>query len=607
MCGINVILDPERALADPAGLVRSMTAQMAYRGPDGEGFYSEGPLAMGMRRLSIIDLPGGQQPLYNEDRSLALICNGEIYNHSELRAALIARGHAFATQSDCEPILHLYEDLGPRCLAELRGMFAFALWDSRRQRLFAARDRLGIKPLYLYRRGRLLALSSELKALIRKNLAGAGCSIPVLADTLHYTFPISDRETLAREIERVPPGHYLEADHGSLRLERYWAPAFGSGDPAPTDPELLASFGRAVEVHLRSDVPVAVLLSAGIDSAAIAALARRSGSGLVALCAGYRGSHDSDERAQAGETAQVLGLPFRELELDAADYPRAFEEIVSRCDEPATDIASVAQWALYRACRAAGFSVVLSGLGGDELFFGYPGWNELGERMAHDPRAPGGTDGHGTVQRNASAAAWLGIEALRLETVRGEGRVRAFQAAASRGPDAVYSFLLKSYLVNNGLQLADKLGMGNSVEVRVPFLDNLFVEQVIALPLQRRFRSGATKPLLRQMLAPLLGPRILGRPKRGFEPPPAFVRTIVQVNAERLLDAEWLGAIVSRDRLAGALRTYLKATEPSGVLRSQIRRAAGRLRLRGRDPRSLEWWLYSLTAAARTVGSWRRE
>jgi asparagine synthase (glutamine-hydrolysing) len=152
MCGINVIFDPERALADPSALVRSMTAQMAYRGPDGEGFYSDGPVTMGMRRLSIIDLEGGQQPLYNEDRSLALICNGEIYNHSELRAALLARGHRFATRSDCEPILHLYEESGPGCLEHLRGMFAFALWDVRRQRLFAARDRIGIKPLYLYRR-----------------------------------------------------------------------------------------------------------------------------------------------------------------------------------------------------------------------------------------------------------------------------------------------------------------------------------------------------------------------------------------------------------------------------------------------------------------------
>ncbi len=604
MCGINVIFDPDRSLADPLARVRAMNQQMRYRGPDGEGFYAEGPVSMGMRRLSIIDLAGGQQPLFNEDKSLALVCNGEIYNHLELRAQLIETGHTFATHSDCEVILHLYEEGGAACLARLRGMFAFALWDSKRQRLFAARDRLGIKPLYIHRRGRLLALSSELKSLIGKDLAGTARHLPTLADTLGYTFPLSDHQTLARDIERVPPGCLLEVDHQGLRLERYWEPTFAGGDGRLTDDELVASLTRAVELHLRSDVPVAVLLSAGVDSAALAALAKKSGTDLIALSAGYRGLHDCDERSGAAETARALGLPFRELELDAADYPRAFEEIVSRCDEPAADIASVAQWALYRECRAAGFSVVLSGLGGDELFFGYPLWNQIGERMAAG--AEGGTRGHGVVRRNDSAMRWMGSEELREAAASGESRVRAFQASAPAGPDAVYSFLLRSYLVNNGLQLADKLGMASSVEVRVPFLDHVFVEQVLGLPLERRFRSGQPKQLLKKMLAPLLGPAILDRPKRGFEPPGAFVRTIIEANAERLLDTPWLAEIVRHDRLARGLGAYLSATEPGGRVTAWARRAAGLLGTGGRDPRGLEWWLYSLTVVVRTLEGWSR-
>lgn len=603
MCGINVIFDPERALADPLALVRSMNAQMAYRGPDGEGVYSDGPVTMGMRRLSIIDLEGGHQPLYNEDRSLALICNGEIYNHAELRDRLLQRGHRFATRSDCEPILHLYEEYGTECLAHLRGMFAFALWDKKRQSLFAARDRFGIKPLYVYRRGRLLVLSSELKALFGGDLAGTECRLTTLADTLRYTFPVSTRDTLARDVERIPPGHRVGASDRGVRIEGYWQPILGAGDPDLTDGQLAESFAEAVKIHLRSDVPVAVLLSAGVDSAAIAALARKSGSDLVALSAGYRGLHESDERAEAAQTARALGLSFRELELDAAEYPRALDEIVDRCDEPAADVASVAQWALYRQCRAAGFKVVLSGIGGDELFFGYPVWNGIGQRMSAGAGGDG-TRGHGTVARNTLALKWMGTEALRSATASGEERVRAHQDAAPRGPDGVYSFLLRSYLANNGLQLADKLGMANSVEVRVPFLDHVFAEQVIGLPLRRRFREGVAKPLLRQILAPVLGPAILGRPKRGFTPPREFVRILIEANAERLIATRWIGDLVRTDRLVKALRGYLAATRSHGLIQWP-RRLAGMVSTGGLDPRGFEWFLYSLTVVARSVERWR--
>jgi asparagine synthase (glutamine-hydrolysing) len=634
MCGINVIFDPARAVNDAPLLIRSMNAQMTYRGPDSEGFYAQGPLTMGMRRLGIIDPQGGQQPLFNEDRSLTLVCNGEIYNHPELREALTRRGHTFATASDCEPILHLYEELGPECLGQLRGMFAFALWDSRRQRLFAARDRLGIKPLYVHRQGQRLALSSELKALTRSGLASAEPDPGVLADTLRFTFPITERRTLARAVERLAPGHYLLAEEREVRVERYWRPSPSAS--AVGEESIIETLRDAVRSHLRSDVPLAVLLSGGIDSAAIAALAHSAGSETVALCAGYRGAPATDERAEARRTAQLIGLPFVELELDAAEFPRAFEELVSHCDEPAADVASMAQWALYRHCREAGFKVVLSGIGGDELFFGYPGWNAIGEQMATTAgstlrtspalarigslterrlpalamlgghRWPGpwsGLSGHPTAWVNEYALGWMGKEPLRTAAVGAGARVCELQLGAPAGPDSIYSFLARAYLPNNGFQLSDKLGMGNSVEVRVPFADHLLVERVSALPLARRFESGNAKALLKRSLTGLLSREILDRPKRGFTPPGAFIRTIIEANAERVLENPWLSTLMRRDRLAAAIRAYLEATA-SDTPRSLVARGRGRFSTHGLAPRALEWWLYALVASTRAVETW---
>jgi asparagine synthase (glutamine-hydrolysing) len=637
MCGINVIYDPERSLSAPEALVARMNGEMVYRGPDGEGTFADGPVVLGMRRLSIIDLSGGQQPLFNEDHSLALVCNGEIYNHVELRAALVARGHRFATASDCETILHLYEEHGEACVEQLRGMFAFALWDARRGRLVAARDRLGIKPLYLARRGRRVALSSELKTLVKAGLGSAALDHEALYQTMRHTYPIDERRTLAAEVDRVPPGTLLVCDEGGVRERRYWTPSWSGGADAP-DAELAETLAEAVRLHLRSDVPVAVLLSAGMDSAGIAAIAAKAEGEVVALSAGYAGQHDCDERAGAQQTARAIGMRCVEVELDQAEFPTLFDELSRRCDEPPCDIASMAQWALYRACRAAGYKVVLSGIGGDEIFFGYPTWNHVGELLARRARverhlppvlvraaeragaaAPGLRDRlgpawpgpftglrRGVSVANERALRLLGADPGGRSAAAADRQILALEARAARGPDAVYAYLAGAYLPNNGFLLADKLGMGNSVEVRVPLADHVLFERVTALPLGRRFSPRESKPLLKALLRAHVPAEVLARPKQGFTPPPTFVREIVARHADALLDSPDLRGWLRHDRLAELVRGYLAGdTGPQGGAAHRLLQRGRALAFGGLSATGAGWALYSLVAFVKSREGWR--
>ncbi len=642
MCGINAVYDPGRTLPDRDAIVAGMNREMAYRGPDGEGRFSYGPVTLGMRRLSIIDLEGGFQPLFNEDRSVALVCNGEIYNHVERRAELVARGHRYATGSDCETILHLYEERGERCVDALRGMFAFVLWDTRTSRLVAARDRLGIKPLYLAERGRRLAFSSELKTLIGAGLASTSLDHDALYRTLRHTFPVDERRTLATDVDRVAPGELIVADAGGVRRRRYWAPAFAAGSASLTDEDLGRTLEEAVAIHLRSDVPVAVLLSAGIDSAAIAAMASRGSGEVVGLSAGYTGAHACDEREGAQATARALGMRCLEVELDAGEFSRLFVDLAKRCDEPACDIASMAQWALYRSCRALGYKVVLSGIGGDEIFFGYPVWNRAGEQLARrawfDAAVPGVVasgarragrllprlrDGLGSAWPGAftglvgvsrtheRALRWLGADPDGRRREATDEMVLALERRAAPGPDATYAFLAGAYLPNNGFQLADKLGMGNSIEVRVPFADHVLFERVVGLPLTRRFSRREGKPLLKRLLGPYLPREVLERPKRGFTPPSFFVRAIVEEHADAVLSSPALDGFVDAGRLRAIVDAYLSEPHEGAPARRAPTRAR-RLADRGRafvdggfSPRDAGWLLYGLTALVKSMEAWR--
>lgn len=550
MCGINALIDFRGCLPDRRLRVAAMNAQMVYRGPDGEGLYADAEVALGMRRLSIIDVEGGDQPLFNEDRTLVLVCNGEIYNYKELMGELTSRGHTFTSHSDVECILHLYEEFGEACLEKLRGMFAFVLWDRRHRRVFAARDRVGIKPLYLGQQNGALWLSSELKAIVR----AAGIS-PTLRPAsvyqfLRYCYPLDPRHTPIEEVTRLLPGEYLVADAAGMQLRRYWKPSYGGPDGLRdrSDGELLETLESAVDLHLRSDVPVGVLLSAGIDSSTLAVLASRRVSSLAALSAGYKGRHAVDERREARNTATRLGMAFIDIECDVAQFGSHFEAFTRCCDEPVGDIAAMAQWAIYQQARGRGYKVLLSGLGGDELMFGYPRWNSLGQSLGDHP---GDTRAHARIIADAFDANLghlpPGLLAGPLAGATEEALLPFCQLLdqVPRGPDELTAVLFEGYLVHNGCQLSDKLGMGASVEVRVPFLDHQLVEDVFALPLARRFQPGSNKPLLRRLMRGLLPDALLDGPKQGFAPPPSFIDHMVKdqeglLHEGQLARAGWL-------------------------------------------------------------------
>jgi len=547
MCGVNAILDFRQQIPDKDALISAMNGDILHRGPDGEGRFFDGPIAMGMRRLSIIDVEGGAQPLFNEDQSLVLVCNGEIYNFLELRAGLEQRGHRFSSHSDVEVILHLYEEKGPACLEDLRGMFAFVLWDRARKRIFAARDRVGIKPLYVFQNAGAIYLASSIRSIMSATNVKTSLNVEAIYQFLLFSYPIDQRRTMIHGIDRILPGEYLLADEAGVRFERYWRPHFGgeAGLSDMQDEDLKDLFQESVDLHLQSDVPVAVLLSGGVDSSAIAACAARSGSNSVVICAGYEGRHSSDERPQALATAKSLRLNPIEVLTSESSFESDFEALVGYCDEPVGDIAAMPQWSLYRRARELGYKVLLSGIGGDELFFGYPKWNQLAQRL----RSTAGSEslrramivkaltshlgsGLGRLTRGGMSASAGSIAPL----------LEALTSGVPPGPDEISALMFGTYLTQNGCQLADKLGMGVSVEVRVPFLDHRLLEAVFGLPLHRRFAKGTSKPLLKRMAQDLVPAEVLRAPKRGFTPPqPSLLGGLWGGIRMRLLMECWRG------------------------------------------------------------------
>ncbi len=559
MCGINAIYGPDRPGLDKTAIVARMNKQMIYRGPDEAGIHANGKIALGMRRLSIIDVAGGHQPLYNEDGSLALVFNGEIYNYVELRQDLQRQEHRFATGSDGETILHLYEENGERCLEHLRGMFAFVLWDAARGRVFAARDRVGIKPLYVAEYDGLLWLSSELKAIISASRIPLTLRPQAVHQFLLYGYAIDQRHTVVEGIERLLPGEYLVADESGICYKRYWQPVFGGGEGVCDrgDEEIQALLKEAVRLHLRSDVPVGVLLSAGIDSSAIASLAAHSDGDYVALCAGYPGNQLVDERPDAHRIANSLGMRYIDVVLDEREYEGCFDELCRCCDEPVGDRAAMAQWALYKHSRELGYKVLLTGNGGDEVFYGYPFWNTIAgatQVLPVDQQARwAGINQTAWVRRDRALLEGLVQPVLKEITGEAHECLYPLRDRVPWGPDAMAAVVFGTYLVHNGCLLTDKLGMGCSVEARVPLLDHVLIEAVLALPLHRRFDPVQSKPLLKRIMEPLLPVWVLAAPKRGFRPPIRYLERLLSDRRDLLRQ----GALVGEFLQAGRLRTLV--------------------------------------------------
>jgi asparagine synthase (glutamine-hydrolysing) len=558
MCGISAIVG-----TGPVNRcqIEAMTHRLTHRGPDAGGIWQEGRVALGHRRLSIIDLEGGQQPMSNEDGTLWIVCNGEIYNHVELRGILRARGHHFKTRSDTEVILHLYEEYGRDCLRHLRGMFSFALWDSRKQRLFAARDHLGQKPLYYAVRGQELLLASEIKALLAADPSLRQLDLAALDEYLSLRV-VSAPRSMFRDIRKLPPAHALVFDpHAGLEVYRYWTIDYGpkwSGTDEQLVEELEHRLIEAVRLHLVSDVPVGAFLSGGLDSSLIVAIARkyRLIDDLQTFSLGLPYG-DYDEAPTARLVATTHGTHHRERQVKPS-LLHALPRLVDQLDEPSDPLAVCVD--LVAELAAHHVKVVLGGDGGDELFGGYDRYygNCYAARYARIPgplrrgvigpllsHLPDG-DWYKSVSHQLK---WL----HRLASYKGGDRYRqslayfyfnedlrlrlhgprlrnlptpllpgwSTQAAYDAGPaehmvDRMLYADLQSRLPDHPVMVQDRMTMAYGLEARSPFMDHRLVEFAARLPVRLKVRGRTLRYAQVKLAERLLPPEVLRRKKQGF-------------------------------------------------------------------------------------------
>lgn len=567
MCGITSVLRYTSISDTDKKKLSLMNEEMHYRGPDDSGMWHDSKCGLAQTRLSIIGLEKGKQPLFNEDKSLALICNGEIYNYIELKKVLIAKNHSFSSDTDSETILHLYEEFGIKCLKHLRGMFAFCLWDTNINRLFVARDRIGEKTLYYSQIPSGVVFSSELKTILKYYIDTPQINLQQLAAPIRYTTPTNIKDTYIEQIKRVEPGQYLLVDDTGIQKYQYWKREVSTifpGSYLAAKNETLHLMRESVDICMRSDVPIAVLLSGGIDSSAVAALAKETGREVHTITAGYKGQHACDERGDAKRFAKEKGLIYHEIELDESDFKNCFEEFTQFIDEPICDMASFAQWALYKKTKELGFKVLLGGMGGDELFYGYPDWNRLAESLSlhrqHQNLFPWkGIDkkiaylkfvlnnlkyilfaGYPRKISDSSICSWMYDDYTKFaETAEftHNGEKLCFRdidlyhtfghSELGKEINLVYDFACSYIMPMVYLYLTDRLGMGNSMEIRSPLLDYKLVEHVSSLPLSINYRKGEPKFFMKEVLKGILPDYILNADKRGFQPPPSFINEVV--------------------------------------------------------------------------------
>lgn len=578
MCGICGLLSLDGATPPDPAQLRAMRDALAHRGPDGEGEHLGGPVALGARRLALVDLEHGDQPIANEDGTIHVVLNGEIYNHGALRQGLQRAGHRFATRCDTEVLVHLYEEHGPAMVERLRGMFAFALWDGRNGRLLLARDPFGIKPLLYAADGRRLAFASELKALLRLGDVPRDLDEDALATYLSVNAVPAPR-TMLRAVRKLPAGHLLVAGEGTMRIERYAhgrplpAEALRDDDEAALAAELRDRVRDSVRAHLRADVPVGVLLSGGVDSGMLAAIAAEETTGrLPTFTVGFA-ERSFDEIGPAREVAERLGSDHHELVVEPADAA-LLADVARSIDEPRGDATALPYWL---AARHAGTRVktVLSGEGGDELFAGYQTYtaSRLGPAGARAAalaapvvaRLPSSSRrlsldfrirrlalgaGLGALERHHAFKEILSAEQRAAVTMPGRlgaaDPLEAHRRLFAETGDAEALARLQhvdagTFLADDLLVQADRAGMAHGVEVRVPFLDPAVAELAWALPDRHKLRGAQTKRLLRLAAAPLLPRAIVDGPKRGFVPPAAaWLRGELEPVARDILGPETL-------------------------------------------------------------------
>jgi asparagine synthase (glutamine-hydrolysing) len=556
VCGIAGIVGIERDCRVEPAEVQRMCDTIVHRGPDDEGVMVQGHVGLGMRRLSIIDLSTGHQPIHNEDRSVWIVFNGEIYNFAELRTELEKHGHHFYTNSDTEVIVHLYEESGDSCVQKLRGMFAFAIWDQRRQRLLLARDRFGKKPLHYGISGDRLLFGSEIKALLAVAPDLSAIDSQGLLSFLSFRY-IPDPQTAFSQIKKLPPGHLLEFAHGQIRTHPYWdLPRFGSFEPRSEEEcldELEHRLAEAVRIRLISDVPLGALLSGGVDSSTIVALMSKFSSRPVKTFTIGFGRNDFTEAEHARLVAERFGTDHHELIVEP-NFFETLEKLTHHLEEPFADSSIVPTFYVSRLAREH-VTVALAGDGGDELFAGYdryqtnlrrrqrfgflPGWAGGIYRRHLFPRLPNGVYGRRFLYTMSLPESDRYLDEVSYLSCDGRERSffsRDFRAFADRSPSTFEPFRnywkaapardvlsrlqyldIKTYLAGDILTKVDRMSMATSLEVRAPLLDHVFAEWVTKLPPNWKLRAGEPKYVLKRLAERLGVPRsVIYRPKRGF-------------------------------------------------------------------------------------------
>ena len=589
MCGIAGFVNTDGAPADTR-LIRRMTEIIAHRGPDADGFYVRGQVAIGHRRLSIIDLATGGQPMSNEDDSLWITYNGEIFNHADVRPELEAAGHRYKSHCDTETCIHAYEQWGDQSVTRYRGMFAYAIWDQNRQRLFCVRDRLGIKPFYYFWDGRLFAFASEIKALLEHPGIRPEFNDSLLPEYLAFGY-VSGEETLFTGIRKLMPGHTLTlscAENPKLEIKQYW------DAPCPTEfadrpdhewiSECRSRLEEVVRMRLMSDVPLGMFLSGGVDSSVIAAIIKKQASGPVkTFSVGYSESHFS-ELSEARQVAEQIGTDHHEVFVSMADFFNELPRLVWHEDEPITWPSSVSLHFVSKLA-AEQVKVVLTGEGSDELFAGYGRYRfyQLNAQWMRAYRGvPGGV--RSAIQNAVSESSLLSaslrrklghtflgcapnIESLylnnfycafgaeeqqKLLTAHFSSNLYATflerwnsKASSPTLPRLLYADQ-KTYLVEL-LMKQDQMSMSCSIESRVPFLDHKFVEFAASVPPHMKLRGRQGKYIIKKAVEDLIPRSIIYRKKMGFPTP----------------ISTWLLQEESR-----AMRDYLR--DPDGVLAGYV-------------------------------------
>jgi asparagine synthase (glutamine-hydrolysing) len=563
MCGICGKLNLKTNLPPiETSLLNEMNDAIAHRGPDDAGVYVSGEVGLGNRRLKIIDLSTGHQPISNEDGTIWVVYNGETYNYQELTTFLKAKGHVFKTSTDTEVIVHLYEEFGEDCVKKLWGMFGFALWDIKKKKLLIARDRVGIKPLYYALTPEALVFGSEIKSILRDQSIEAVPDPEVLDQFLTYHY-VPGEKTLFKGISKLPPGHLMMVENGKVEIKQYWDLNFPENAAEKSEKEyeeeLVALLKQTVSDHMISDVPVGILLSGGVDSTGVLSFAvEQTGKQVNTFTIGFEGQNFADERPYARMAAERYGARHHEATITASEFSECISRYVWHMEEPVCEPPAIALYYITKVAREH-VTVLLSGEGGDEAFAGYQNYRNLywmeQAKSAMGPLAQLASGGMGAVgkatglQRFKKYAPLMGMpfESYYLSrttdpsdsfnAMKEQLYTSGFRADLSQNGSAVVTRQLmertagldtlsrmlyldtKTWLPDDLLVKADKMTMANSLELRVPLLDHRVLEFAAALPRSLKLRGLTTKYLLKKALTDRVPEQILNRKKTGFPVP----------------------------------------------------------------------------------------